>query len=151
MEQTQLKIKANTDNIVRFLYDKPVDGTNSYGDYHRYSFEMNGEEVGFFATDNLNEKLKNFSKGDSVNIRKEEYEPNKFGWNVIPQDGTTPKNSGVAPAAPKSDDRTADIHRQVCLKLAVQSMGTPETLDYGVVKQRMDGLLNVLDGENLPF
>jgi|TARA_Y100000296_G_scaffold69100_1_gene82710 hypothetical protein len=163
MERATLKIKANTDNVVKFLYDTPIEGTNSYGVYHLYAFDMDGTETGLFATDALHEKLKNFTIGDSVNIRKEEYEPNKFGWNVIPEEGTPARNTGTpsnindsyksTPSA-TTQERTKDIHRQVCLKLAVQSMGTPETLDLAIVKQRMEGLLDVLDGketDSLPF
>ncbi len=158
MERSTLKIKANTDNVVKFLYDTPIEGTNAYGLYHLYAFDLNGEETGLFATDNLHEKLRNFTKGDSVNIRKEEYEAGKFGWNVIPQEGTPTRKTpppSVSNVSSTPDDRTKDIHRQVCLKLAVQSMDTSETLDFAMVKLRMDGLLNVLDGketkEELPF
>ncbi len=175
MERATLKIKANTDNIVRFLYDTPIEGTNSYGIYHLYAFDVNGVESGLFATDALHEKLRHFTTGDKVNIRKEEYEPNKFGWNVIPEEGTPARNTGTpngidsvyksTPSATtqeirqyqakQNDDRTRDIHRQVCLKLAVQSLGTPEVLDFATVRMRMEGLLHILEGteqqDNLPF
>ena len=171
MDRKTLKIKANTDNVVKFLFDTPIEGTNKYGVYHLYAFDHNGEEVSLFATDNLHEKLRSFAKGDAVNIRKEEYEAGKFGWNVIPEEGTplrnTPSNisdkSEPSKAvqesrqyhATQNDNRTKDIHRQVCLKLAVQSMDTSETLDFDMVKFRMDGLLSVLEGEEtkeeLPF
>ena len=158
-----LKIKANIDNVVEFLYDSPKEGTNDFGMWHRYALKHNGNEVGLFATDALHAKLMNFTTGDRVNIRKEEYEPNKYGWNVIPEEGTPARNTGTpsningsyksTPSA-TTQERTKDIHRQVCLKLAVQSMGTPETLDLAIVKQRMEGLLDVLDGketDSLPF
>jgi len=132
-----LKPKANIDHIVEFLYDNPREGTNDYGVYHRYAFKYNGDEVGLFATDALHAKLAMFHKGDRVNIRKEEYEPGKFGFNVIPY----PRS-----IASKTDDKTKDIHRQVCLKLAVQSMGTPEVIDFEMVKVRMEGFLIILDG-----
>lgn len=160
MERNTLKIKANTDNVVKFLYDTPIEGTNSYGMYHLYAFEHGGEETGLFATDALHEKLRNFTKGDSINIRKEEYEAGKFGWNVIPEEGTPIRNTPPPPSvsgsykATTTDDRTKDIHRQVCLKLAVQSMGVcssmEEEFNYGEVKDRMEGLLNILDGKKIP-
>ena len=57
--------------------------------------------------------------------------------------------------AKQNDDRTKDIHKQVCLKLAVQSLGTTENLDYQEVKVRMEGLVGVLEDvevkEELPF
>jgi len=73
MEQHRtLKIMANTDNVVEFLFDSPKEGTNDYGIWHRYALKHNGEEVGLFATDALHAKLMNFTVGDRVNIRKEE-------------------------------------------------------------------------------
>lgn len=166
MDRKTLKIKANTDNIVKFLYDTPIEGNNQYGTYHLYAFNHAGEEVSLFATDALHEKLKNFVTGDSVNIRKDEYEPNKFGWNIIPEEGTPLRNSPT-PYSPKSepsaamqenreyhakqsDARTKDIHKQVCLKLAVQSMNTEEGMDYVEVKERMNALLEILEND-LPF
>jgi hypothetical protein len=57
------------------------------------------------------------------------------------------------------DDRTADIHRQVALKIATISLGQnikPWTDDdLQEIKVRMDKLLAILDGspddESLPF
>ena len=163
MQRPTLKISAGTDNIVKF------------GLYHLYAFEKDGAEMGLFASDALHEKLKNFTKGDSVNIRKDEYAPGKHGWNVVPEEGTPMRNSSApssvdgsyksAPSptteetrnyqAKQNDDRTKDIHKQVCLKLAVQSLGTTENLDYQEVKVRMEGLVGVLEDvevkEELPF
>ena len=42
------------------------------------------------------------------------------------------------------DDRTADIHKQVCLKLAVQSMGSDFNIEE--IESRMYSLLSVLHG-----
>ena len=153
MESKTLKITANTDNNVKFLFDSPLEGTNAYGVYHLYKFDINSEEHSLFATDNLHEKLKDFNKGDTVNIRKEEYEAGKMGWVVTPAEGVVAKPnsspSSVQSSSPVSvDDRTKDIHRQVCLKLAVQSMETSETLDFAMVQLRMEGLINVLDSED---
>ncbi len=38
MDSKTLKIKANTDNNVKFLFDSPLEGTNAYGVYHLYKF-----------------------------------------------------------------------------------------------------------------
>jgi len=171
MEQHQtLKIKANTDNVVEFLYDSPKEGTNDYGMWHRYALKHNGNEVGLFATDALHAKLMNFTTGDRVNIRKEEYEPNKYGWNVIPEEGTPVRNGptpeGIddsyksAPSATtvetrqyyksQNDDRTKDIHRQVAFKEACKMFGelndylSDESLD--IIANNTDSLLRVLEG-----
>ena len=153
MESKTLKITANTDNNVKFLFDSPLEGTNAYGVYHLYKFDVEGEEHSLFATDNLHEKLKDYNKGDVVNIRKEEYEAGKMGWIVNPAEGVVAKigssNTQTGGEIVRGiDDRTKDIHRQVCLKLAVQSMGTSETLDFAMVKLRMEGLINILDSKD---
>jgi hypothetical protein len=161
-----LKIAEGVDHIVEFLYDTPKEGVNSYGKWHLYGLNHGGSEVGLFATDALHDKLVKFRTGDKVNIRKEEFAPGKLGWNIIPQEGTVPsKSEAQAPA--KADDRTHDIHKQVCLKLAVELMGTKKgSLSEGdvvVLEANMYYLLGVLEGtgsvntdtdkkdEDLPF
>ena len=52
----------------------------------------------------------------------------------------------------KVDYRTADIHKQVCLKLAVQSMNG--VFDIEAIEDRMYSLLSVLHGnqsDDLPY
>ena len=145
-----LKIKANTDNIVEFLYDTPKSGTNNYGAWHLYGVRDNGREVGIFATDYLHDKLQYYRKGDVVNIRKEEIDGGKIAWNVIPQEGTQTKNSKNTTLG--IDDRTHDIHKQVCLKLAVDMVARkPEyaVLTDGeqvIIEANMKALLRILEG-----
>ena len=166
-----LKIKAYTDHIVEFLYDSPKEGTNEHGIWHRYALKHNGNEVGLFATDALHAKLMNFTTGDRVNIRKEEYSSNKFGWNVIPEEGTPVRNGSTpegiddsykaAPSATtvetrqyyktQNDDKTHDIHNQVAFKEACKMHGLSDGLltrqELLVIAVNTDNLLKVLEGE----
>ena len=146
-----LKIAEGVDHIVEFLYDTPKEGVNSYGKWHLYGLNHGGSEVGLFATDALHDKLAKFRTGDRVNIRKEEFAPGKLGWNIIPQEGTVPSKSESTPPA-KADDRTHDIHKQVCLKLAVELLGTRKgTLTDGdtvILEANMYCLLGILEGTN---
>ena len=166
MQNETLRITANTDNIVEFLYDTPKTGTNNYGMWYLYGVKNDGKEVGIFASEALNRKLKDYRRGDRVNIRKEEYEPGKVGWNVIPEEGTSISESKSKSTTFNIDDRTHDIHKQVCLKLAVDMMETKnKTLTDGdlvVIEANMKSLLIVLEGsqfldkeekedEDLPF
>jgi len=159
MEQT-LKLKTNLDHIVTLRYDQPKTGTNNYGDWFLYGVIHEGEEKGLFATSYLNDKLKFYGEGDVLNIRKEEV-GGKIQWNVIPQEGTDVKRdrgksagtNGVPVSTPTKaismDDRTKDIHKQVCLKLAVQSMPPVESFSadaYEEVDFRMNKFLEILDG-----
>lgn len=145
-----LKIQANTDNIVEFLYDTPKSGTNNYGAWHLYGVKNNGKEVGIFATDYLHDKLQYYRKGDVVNIRKENVDGGKIAWNVIPQEGTNVKNEQNTTLG--IDARTHDIHKQVCLKLAVDMVAKKDVhsvLTEGelvIVEANMKSLLQVLEG-----
>ena len=145
-----LKIQANTDNIVEFLYDTPKSGTNNYGAWHLYGVKNNGKEVGIFATDYLHDKLQYYRKGDVVNIRKENVDGGKIAWNVIPQEGTNVKNDQNTTLG--IDARTHDIHKQVCLKLAVDMVAKKDVhsvLTEGelvIVEANMKSLLQVLEG-----
>jgi len=146
-----LKITADTDNIVEFLYD-PIfkEGANNYGAWYLYGVKNDGKEVGIFASQALHGKLKDYRKGDKVNIRKEEYAPGKEGWNITLEEGANVSNGKSTTFS--IDDRTHDIHKQVCLKLAVDMMETKnKTLTDGdlvVIEANMKSLLMVLEGSN---
>ena len=152
MNQDTLKFATNMDNHVTLLFDTPQTGTNSYGEWFRYGCEHDGEEKSFFATGFLRSKLEGYGKGAKLNIRKEEVSGGKVGWNVIPAEGTAIKTTKDVPAMRQQrqvthDDRTLDIHKQVCLTLAIESMGIVESLDIAEVTRRMKALQLILDGE----
>jgi len=148
-----LKMESNKDYILKFNYDSPITGTNAYGEYYLYNFDHEAKPVSVFATPSLHGKLKNYIKGDMVKVRKEEYEAGKKGFVVTPfantPERTTSDTINAVDSTSSIDARTKDIHKQVCLKLAVQSMGTQETLDFAMVKIRMEGLLNVLEDRDV--
>ena len=147
MENNQIKLNPTGDNIVELCFDSPKTGTNNYGAWYMYGVIMGGEEKTFFATENLHKKLSDYGKGANLNIKKEEYAPNKFAWEVHALNGTMMTGSGQKPvvSTPISDSRTLDIHKQVCLKLAVQSMAHVK-FDIKAVEERMYQLLDVLHG-----
>ena len=167
-DRPTLKILANTDNAVKLMYDTPKSGTNEYGNWYLYGVEKDGEEMGLFATENLNEKLSPYTAGDVVNIRKDEYEPGKFGFNVIPQEGTPPRTqsndrSEVTATTvekreyfeSKDDKRTSDIHRSLAFKEACMlyaksvDMADDAVLkdgDLETIATNAQNLLKVLEG-----
>lgn len=158
-----LKIQKDTDNVVEFLYDSPKTGTNNYGDWYLYGVMHQGAEKAIFATKYLNDKLQYYKKGDKVNIRKETSEDGKTIWSVVAEGGTKTKNEGNTTLG--IDARTHDIHKQVCLKLAVDMMDKGNTVltegELVVIEANMKALLQVLEGtpdthtikdeEKLPF
>ena len=149
-QKETMKIPVNQDTIVTLMYDSPKTGTNNFGAWYLYGLEHDGKEVGVFATETLHGKLKYYQKGDVLNIRKEEYASGKFSWNVIPQEGTKPKTT-ASDVVQKIDDRTHDIHKQVCLKLAVELMGEKDAILTGTqldaIEANMKQLLMILEGE----
>ena len=148
------KLSKDADNIVQLLYDEPKQGKNAYGDWFLYGVTKDGQETSFFATANLHKKLSTYGRGATVNIRKDEYAPNKFAWNVIPQGDTQPKPT-TSSVGMSQDARTHDIHRQVCLKLAVSKMDNINTQadklrpftsgELVVIVANMMALLNILE------
>ena len=116
-----------------------------------YGVNKEGQETSFFATENLHKKLSTFGRGAKVNIRKDEYAPGKFAWNVIPQGDTQPKPLAVSGNS-EIDKRTHDIHKQVCLKLAVDMIDKKNEIlttgDLVTIEANMMNLLNVLEGKS---
>ena len=109
-----------------------------------------GTDIPIKEPQNLHKKLSTFGRGATVNIRKDEYAPGKFAWNVIPQGNTQPKSVSNSSNS-TIDNRTHDIHRQVCLKLAVDMIDKKNEIlttgDLVVIEANMMNLLNVLEGK----
>jgi len=151
-----LDMKYNVDYGVEIIGYK--EGENNYGPWHFYQLKHDGEKYGHFAQPALHEKLKGFSDGEIITIRKEQTEKDGFNWIVNGKAHNQQVISNPAESRPSTfDDRTHDIHRQVCLKVAVVSFPAsdrPWTDDVvQELKQRTDSLMTVLEGvqDGLPF
>ena len=153
MKTLQFK-KLNTDYPVVLTYDQCKSGESQYGPWHLYGVEHAGEPQGLFAEDALHQQLQKYGKGAKLIIRHNQDEKGKLEWQVVPANGNNRSNQTVK----YLDDRTADIHRQVALKIATISIGqttkpwTDEDLQE--INVRMDKLLEILDGKShdeLPF
>ena len=91
MEQTpKMEFFTGQGRIVTLLYDSPKSGENNYGTWYRYAVNSGGQEQCIFASTGLHEQLVTYKKGDTVEILKEEFEPGRTRFNVIPQEGTLP-------------------------------------------------------------
>ncbi len=122
-----------------------------------YGVEYDREPHGLFADEFLHEILDKYSKGDQIVIRREQDQEGKLRWEVFPTGNGSVRPKIVQTTSP-IDSRTKDIHRQVCLKVAVLSFPTSnKSWDDEIIKEikaRTDSLLIVLDGasnEPLPF
>jgi len=148
-QNNTIKLSPDGDNIVELLYPTPKTGTNNYGNWYLYGVIKDGQETGFFATDSLHKKLSVYGQGARVNIVKEEYAPNKYAWTVTPLSGTKPSTTPTV-GTKSVDDRTHDIHKQVCLKLAIElhSQGFDQLLtdtELTVIDANTKMLLSVLE------
>ncbi len=137
--------KFNHDYPVVLTYDKCKSGANQYGQWNLYGVEFQGVAQGIFAEETLHHKLRKYTKGTRLVIRRNQDQNGQVEWQVIPADDNAQRQ-------PKQslDDRTADIHRQVALKIATISIGQslkPWTNDdLEEITVRMDKLLEILDG-----
>ena len=148
MKTLQLK-KFNHDYPVTLTYDKCKSGESNYGPWNLYGIEYEGVEQGIFAEDALHQELKKYGKGARLVIRRNQDDNGQLEWHVSPANGNAQRQPQQT-VLKYLDDRTADIHRQVALKIATISLGqslkpwTDEDLQE--IKVRMDKLLEILDG-----
>lgn len=149
--------KFNYDYPVTLVYDQCKSGESNYGPWNLYGVEYEGEQQGIFAEDALHHELKKYGKGAKLVIRRNQDDNGHLEWLVTPANGNAqhqPKQTVLK----YLDDRTADIHRQVALKIATISIGQSTKPwadeDLKEIQVRMDKLLNILDGsteDDLPF
>jgi len=156
MKTLQLK-QFSTDYPVTLIYDKCKSGESQYGPWNLYGVEYEGEPQSLFADDILHQELRKYGKGTKLVIRRNQDDNGQLKWQVTPANGNNSHRSNQT-VLKYLDDRTADIHRQVALKIATISIGqttkpwTDE--DLHEIKVRMDKLLGILDGDksdDLPF
>ena len=148
-----LDLQYNVDYDIEILGYKT--GENNYGPWHFYQLRYNGEKYGHFAQPVLHEKLSRYNRGDRITIQKQQTEKDGYEWIV---NGYTSQQEPVpVPISSTWDERTHDIHRQVCLKVAVMSFpASDRSWEAGVVdelKRRTNSLMTVLEGvqDDLPF
>tara|TARA_R100000734_G_scaffold7674_1_gene6155 strand:- start:10828 stop:11340 length:513 start_codon:yes stop_codon:yes gene_type:complete len=148
MDNNTFKLNPTDANVVELMYNEPKTGTNNYGDWYLYGVRKDGVETSFFATDALHKKLSVYNQGAKLSIQKEEYAPGKSAWTVQPLEGTT--TSAPTTTTRTIDDRTHDIHKQVCLKLAVELFGTKKGdilsgKDVSIIEANTLALLDILE------
>jgi len=149
----KLDIQYNTDYHVKILGHK--SGESDFGPWYLYQLEYQGKKYNHFAQPNLHVELQEYGVGDMITIRKQQTEKDGYQW-IVDGEATTKSPISSANLMP-ADDRTHDIHRQVCLKAAIQSYPStdrPWNEDVvGELRRRMELLLTVLESnrDDLPF
>ncbi|MDR3665580.1 MAG: hypothetical protein P4L35_01940 [Ignavibacteriaceae bacterium] len=64
-------MKLNVPMGLELLFEEPVVGQSTYGDYYLYAVKQgNNEEYNFFAPEELHEQMKGLHKGNKVEITK---------------------------------------------------------------------------------
>jgi len=150
-----LAIENNTDYAVKLMYDECKTGVSQHGPWNLYMVEVGNEPHSLFADEKLHPMLKEYKRGDEIIIKRTQDKEGVF-WNVKPASKSNGTTKGVQQTI--FDDRTKDIHRQVALKIATQSMGptTKPWTDYEKIEiqSRVTALLEILEGkqdDDLPF
>lgn len=156
MKTLQIK-RFNYDYPVMLTYDQCKSGESNYGLWNLYGVEHEGEQQGIFAEDALHQELKKYGKSARLIIRRNQDDKGMLEWQVTPANGNV-RHQPKQTVLKYLDDRTADIHRQVALKIATISIGQTTKPwsddDLQEIKVRMDKLLEILDGaenNDLPF
>ena len=66
-----MDLKLNQPATLELLFEEPVVGQSTYGDYYLYAVKQgNNEEYNFFAPEELHEQMKGLHKGNKVEITK---------------------------------------------------------------------------------
>lgn len=70
-ERKKLELELNKTVSLELLFDEPITGQSRYGSYWMYTLkEKSGEEVLYFAPEEVNEQIKSLRKGDRFEITK---------------------------------------------------------------------------------
>jgi hypothetical protein len=70
-ERKKLELKLNQPANLELLFEEPVIGNSSYGEYFLYAVKQgNNEEYNFFAPSELHEQMKDLHKGNKIEITK---------------------------------------------------------------------------------
>jgi hypothetical protein len=70
-DRKKLDLKLNQPAVLEMLFETPVVGNSSYGEYYLYAVKQgNNEEYNFFAPTELHEQMKGLHKGSKVEITK---------------------------------------------------------------------------------
>ena len=75
----ELKIDINENKIGTLLFDKPVSGTNSNGEWNMYTLDVDDTEMVYFASQNAHNTLKEYKTGDTVSI---DHKPRQQGGSM---------------------------------------------------------------------
>ncbi len=72
MNKPKLDLQVNIPATIKLLMDKPVTGSNAYGNWYLFGVEHEGQEYSFFATEEVAQfaETNKLRKGDSIKVIK---------------------------------------------------------------------------------
>jgi len=72
MNKPKLDLQVNIPATIKLLMDKPVTGSNAYGNWYLFGVEFEGQEYSFFATEEVSKfaEENNLRKGDMIKVIK---------------------------------------------------------------------------------
>lgn len=68
--RTKLELEVNKAVEIELMYNEPVTGFNSYGEYFLYAVKVGEEEYAFFPPREVHDALKELRAGDRATITK---------------------------------------------------------------------------------
>ena len=96
-ERKKLELELNKTVSLELLFDEPITGQSRYGPYWMYTLKNSqGEELLYFAPEEVNEQIKSLRKGERFEITKQ---AEQKGAKIITRfDVKVEKNSLESPA-----------------------------------------------------
>ena len=72
MNKPKLDLQVNIPTTIKLLMDKPITGSNAYGNWYLFGVEHEGQEYSFFATEDVAKfaEENKLRKGDSLKVTK---------------------------------------------------------------------------------
>ena len=143
--------KIDTDYLITLTAERPTPRESQWGVQQEYSITYDSKPYSLTASPGLHKQLSLYGAGSSLNVRKESFGEGKTKFVVVSR-GQSSDTLSTPQVSMSSDARTHDIHKQVCLKLAVGLLNREDnsTLSGGelvVIEANMKSLLVVLEGK----
>lgn len=94
------KFKTNIAEKILFQYSEPKTGTGQYGAWYLWGVQVNGQDMGMFASQGLQDRLTQIGdlKGRMLEITKVETDENRTVWVIKDENGVEiPFSSKNAP------------------------------------------------------
>ena len=111
MNKPKLDLQVNIPATIKLLMDKPVTGSNAYGNWYLFGVEHEGQEYSFFATEDVAKftEENNLRKGDTLKVTKtfvKVGKKNQTSYQLEIVNKSTPISNGNGKAVPNGNGQS---------------------------------------------